>query len=295
MNKKQINKIIPKLFLLISSIVIFISFGLFFSLIFNTVEFFNDVSLAQFFFDSTWTPLFALPQYGVSSLLIGTIMVSGLAITIALPIGLMTAIFLSEYAHPLLAKFLKPILEVLAGIPSIVYGFFALTTITPWLQSLYPDEIEFYNALSAAIAMGFMIVPLISSLSQDALNAVPNQLRTGGYALGLTKWEVVKGILMPGAKSGIIAALILGISRAIGETMIVAIAAGIRPSTSWNPLEAVMTLTGYIANVAQSDVDQGSTAYYALYAVGLILFSFTLVLNLLGRRFINRKAKATYV
>jgi phosphate transport system permease protein len=291
MKKLSATALIPNILRAISSIVILISLGLFASLIFNTVLFFNDVSLAQFFTDPTWAPLFAAPQYGIYSLIVGTTLVSGMAILIALPIGLITAIFLSEYAPPFFAKILKPILEVLAGIPTIVYGFFALTVITPLLQSWFPDQIEFYNALSASIAMGFMIVPMISTLSQDAFNAVPNQIRVGGYALGLTKWEVIKGILIPGAKSGIIAALILGISRAIGETMIVAIAAGIRPSSSWNPFQAVLTLTGYIANVAQSDVDQGSTAYYALYAVGLILFTITLTLNYIGRRIITRKVR----
>lgn len=265
-----------------------ISIGLVLSLIFNTYRFFSLVSLLEFFTSKEWTPLFATPRYGVYPLVVGTILVVAGALTIAVPIGLVTAIFLSEYAPSWLAKTLKPILEILSGIPTIVYGFFAIRVITPFIQALIP-ETQFYNAASASIAMGFMIVPIVTSLSQDALTSVPEQLRTGGYALGLTKWEVTKGIVFPSARSGVSAAIILAVSRAIGETMIVAIAAGSQPSASWNPFESVMTLTGYIALVSQSDAPEGTTAYYALYAVGLLLFLITLTLNLIGRRFIRRK------
>jgi phosphate transport system permease protein len=287
-NNKYVNTIVPYILMFLATIVVLISVGLVASLLFNTVKFFSMVSLFEFFTSKEWTPLFADAHYGIYPLFVGTILVVTGAILIAIPVGLMTAIYLSEYAPHWLAKILKPILEILSGIPTIVYGFFALTVITPFIQSIVPNT-QFYNSASASIAMGFMIVPLVSSLSQDALNAVPNQMRTGGYALGLTKWEVMRGILLPSARSGIVASIILAISRAIGETMIVAIAAGIQPSTSWNPFESIMTLTGYISLVAQSDAPSGTTAYYALYAVGLILFLSTLLLNLLGRSFIKRR------
>jgi len=284
----RLETLVPILLIALATIVIMISIGLVLSLIFNTYRFFSLVSLLEFFTSKEWTPLFATPRYGVYPLVVGTILVVAGALTIAVPIGLVTAIFLSEYAPSWLAKTLKPILEILSGIPTIVYGFFAIRVITPFIQALIP-ETQFYNAASASIAMGFMIVPIVTSLSQDALTSVPEQLRTGGYALGLTKWEVTKGIVFPSARSGVSAAIILAVSRAIGETMIVAIAAGSQPSASWNPFESVMTLTGYIALVSQSDAPEGTTAYYALYAVGLLLFLITLTLNLIGRRFIRRK------
>jgi len=290
----RLNTIVPYILMFLATIVILISIGLVLSLVFNTVKFFSVVSIVEFFTATEWTPLFADPHYGIYPLIVGTILVVSGAILIAVPVGLMTAIYLSEYAPRWLAKILKPVLEVLSGIPTIVYGFFALTVITPFLQSILPNT-QFYNSASASIAMGFMIVPLVSSLSQDALNAVPNQMRTGGYALGLTKWEVTSGILVPSARSGIVASVILAVSRAIGETMIVAIAAGVQPSTSWNPFQSVMTLTGYISLVAQSDAPEGTTAYYALYAVGLLLFLSTLLLNFLGRLFIKRRVAAQNV
>ena len=291
---RLLNKLVPIILLIVASLVVFISIGLVLSLVVNTGHFFALVSPREFFFSQEWTPLFSNPQFGVYPLIVGTILVVFGAIIIAVPVGLMTAIYLSEYAPVWLGKILRPILELLAGIPTIIYGFFAITVITPFIQSIIPTT-EFYNAASASIAMGFMIVPIVSSLSQDALNAVPNQMRTGGYALGLTKWEVVHGILLPSARSGIVASVILAISRAIGETMIVAIAAGVRPSTSWNPFESVMTLTGYISLVSQSDAPEGTRAYYALYAVGLLLFLSTLALNLIGRRFVKKRVVSANV
>ncbi len=293
-NAKRLNSVVPYVLMALATIVIMISIGLVLALMFNTVRFFSLVSIIEFFTSTIWTPLFSNPSYGVYPLIVGTIVVVAGAILIAVPIGLMTAIYLSEYAPSWLAKIMKPVLEILSGIPTIVYGFLAITAITPLLQALVPST-QFYNAASASIAMGFMIVPLVSSLSQDALTAVPNQMRVGGYALGLTKWEVTKGILLPSAKSGIVASIILAISRAIGETMIVAIAAGSQPSVSWNPFQSVMTLTGYIALVSQSDAPEGTAAYYALYAVGLILFLVTLLLNFIGRKLITRKVAQTHV
>ncbi|ERJ12606.1 phosphate ABC transporter permease subunit PstC [Haloplasma contractile] len=281
---ENIAKTIMFLFALVS---IFTTIGIVVALFSNSITFFRMVSVREFLFNTKWTPLFAEKNYGVLPLIVGTLLIALLASIIALPIGLFTAIYLSEYANPKAKKFLKPILELLAGIPSIVYGFFALTFITPILKAIIPG-IEVYNALSASIAMGFMIMPMVASLSEDAMTAVPNALRNGGYAMGLTKFEIVKGIVIPYSLSGIMASFVLAISRAVGETMIVALAAGAMPSLSFNPLKGVLTLTGYIAQVSKSDVSQTSASYYALYAVGLVLFILTLSLNYVAKKIIER-------
>ncbi len=276
-----------------SLVTILISVGIVYALITETYLFFSEVSFWDFLTDPIWAPVAGIGDgvhFGVRPLIAGTLLVTLGAMIIAIPLGLVTAIFLSEYAPPILSKILKPTLEMLAGIPSVVYGFFALTFITPLLQQLMPTT-NVFNALSASIAMGFMILPLVTSFSQDAMQAVPNSLRSAGYALGLTKKEVALGIVVPAARSGIVASFVLAISRAIGETMIVAMAAGAFPNMSFNPLEPVMTLTGFIAMMASSDVEQGITSYHALYAVGLLLFLFTLVTNIVSQRVMKSARK----
>lgn len=276
-----------------SLVAIFVSVGIVYALLSETVLFFREVPLWDFLTDPIWSPVEGIGDqmhFGVRPLLVGTLLVTVGAMIIAIPLGLVTAVYLSEYAPPLVARILKPVLEMLAGIPSVVYGFFALTFITPLLQQVLP-ETNIFNALSASIAMGFMILPLVTSFSQDALQVVPNNLRNAGYALGLTQQEVSLGIVVPAARSGIVAACVLAVSRAIGETMIVAMAAGAFPNMSFNPLEPVMTLTGFIATMASSDVARGITSYHALYAVGLLLFLFTLIMNVLAQRFVKKSRK----
>ena len=269
-------------------ITIFTTVGIVLTLLLNSLNFFRGVSPLKFLLGTQWTPLFADPQYGVLPLVVGTFIVALGAALFAIPVGLVSAIYLSEYAHPTVRKIVKPALEILAGIPSIVYGYFALTTITPMLQKLIPAT-NIYNALSASIAIGIMTVPLVASLSEDAMTAVPASYRHGAYALGATRLEVVTRVVLPAAVSGIIASFILAISRAIGETMIVALAAGAKPSMSFNPLGSVQTLTGFIAQASMGDNPHGTMSYYSLYAVGLLLFLLTLGMNILSRWFVRRQ------
>jgi phosphate transport system permease protein len=285
--RKGIEEVIKYVLLFCAIISVFTTLAIVISLSVNTVEFFREVSILEFLFGREWTPLFMNPKYGVLPLVAGTFLVTIGAALIALPVGLFSAIYLSEYAPKKVRKVLKPFLEILAGIPSIVYGFFALNYITPILQRLIPRT-EIYNAASASIAIGIMIMPIVASLSEDAMRSVPNSLRQGGYALGATQFEVVKGIVLPGALSGIIASFVLAISRAIGETMVVVLAAGARPNLTINPLESVQTLTAFIVQVSQGDLPHGTTSYYALYAVGMLLFLITLSMNILSKYIVNK-------
>ncbi len=287
-DQNRLNLFFRSILLACAVLSIFITAGIILSLILNTFSFFREVSLFEFLTGREWTPLFANPSYGILPLITGTLIVTLCAAAIALPLGLFSAIYLSEYAKPGVRKVLKPIIEILAGVPSIVYGYFALNTITPILQQLIPAA-EIYNAASAGIAMGIMIMPLVCSLSEDALSAVPLGIRYGGFALGITKLEYVKGIAIPYAFSGIVAAFVLAVSRAIGETMIVTIAAGARPTLTMNPLVSVQTLTSFIAQASQGDNPHGTTSYYALYAVGLLLFVITFAMNTVAHRTIRRK------
>ncbi len=289
--QNKLNLFFRSIVLACAILSIFITAGIILSLLFNTFSFFREVSLFEFLTGKEWTPLFANPSYGILPLITGSLIVTLCAAAIALPFGLFSAIYLSEYAKPRVKKVLKPVIEILAGVPSIVYGYFALNTITPILQRLIPGT-EIYNAASAGIAMGIMIMPLVCSLSEDALSAVPLGIRYGGYALGVTKLEYVKGIAIPYAFSGIVAAFVLAVSRAIGETMIVTIAAGARPTLTMNPLVSVQTLTSFIAQASQGDNPHGTTSYYALYAVGLLLFAITFTMNTIAHRTIRRKKQS---
>ncbi|MDD2534605.1 MAG: phosphate ABC transporter permease subunit PstC [Eubacteriales bacterium] len=271
-------------------ITILTTVGIVLTLLLNTFHFFEGVSPFTFLTGTQWTPLFADAQYGVLPLVMGTFVVAIGAALFSIPVGLVSAIYLSEYAHPTVRKILKPALEILAGIPSIVYGYFALTEITPLLQKLIPST-NIYNALSASIAIGIMTVPLVASLSEDAMTAVPDSYRQGAYALGATRLEVVTRVVLPSAISGLVASFILAISRAVGETMIVALAAGAKPSMSLNPLQSVQTLTGFIAQASMGDNPHGTMSYYSLYAVGLLLFLLTLGMNVLSRSFVRSQEK----
>ncbi len=243
--------------------------------------FFSDVSIVTFYTGSEWSPQRNPPSYGVLSLVYGTLLITVGSAIVALPVGTATAIYLSEYASARVRSIIKPTLEVLAGVPTIVYGFFALSFITPLIQRVFPQTGTF-NAASAAIVVGIMIIPMVSSLSEDAMSAVPDELRNAGYGLGATKFEVSTGIVVPSAMSGILASYILAISRAIGETMAVALAAGITPQITANPLEPIQTMTSYMVNVGMGDVSVGSVGYQSLFAVGMTLFVMTLAMNMLS-------------
>jgi len=246
-----------------------------------------DVTFAKFFGTTTWQP--SIGQFGILPLVTSTLITSFIAIFVSLPLGLAVALFLSEYASPKARSALKPVLEILAGIPTVVYGYFALLFMTPLLQKIFGEQtVEVYNMASAGIVMGIMILPLISSMSEDALSAVPRALREGAYAMGATKFETSIQVVLPAALSGIGAALIIGISRAVGETMIVAIAAGSGPNFTFNPFKAAETMTGHIARISGGDLSYNSIDYTSLFAIALMLFLVTLVLNLISQTVINR-------
>lgn len=267
------------------------TFGIVFIIFRVTFEFFQQVSFAEFFLDTKWTPLFADRHFGVWPLINGTILTTAIAMLVAIPLGLSSAIYLSEYASPKAASILRPAVELLAGVPTVVYGYFALLFITPFLRLFIPVEI--FNALSAGLMMGIMIIPTVGSISLDALQSVPRSLREGAYAMGVTKLEVITKVVFPAALSGIAASIILGISRAVGETMTVLIAAGQEPKLTLNPLESVSTMTAYMAQISGGDSPRGSVNYKTLYAVGAVLFLMTLSLNIVSH-WIARRYKEKY-
>ena len=250
-------------------------------LAFETIEFFRVAPITEFLFGTVWTPLFADQRFGVLPLVVGTLLVSAIAMIVALPMGLMSAIYLSEYAHPQFRRVVKPVLEVLAGVPTVVYGYFALMFVTPLLQQVIPSLAGF-NALSPVIVMGIMILPLVSSLTEDAMRGVPNGLREGAYALGATRMQTSLTVVVPAAFSGITAAFILAISRAVGETMIVAIAAGQQPRLTLDPRVPIETMTAYIVQVSLGDTPAGTLQYRTIFAVGMLLFVGTFLLNLVS-------------
>jgi phosphate transport system permease protein len=268
------------------------TFGIVFVLLFETINFFREVSIVEFFTSTTWSAAFANPQFGILVLASGTLLTTLIAIAVALPVGLLAAIFLSEYASPGLRRWLKPALEILAGVPTIVYGYFALTFVTPLLRETIFPNMTIFNALSAGLVMGVMIIPTIASVSEDAIHAVPRSLREGAYALGATQRETATRIVLPAALSGIVAATILGISRAVGETMIVAVAAGNLAQLATNPLESVQTMTAFIVQVASGDTPTGSLTYNTIFAVGSTLFVMTLILNIVSYVFVRRFREA---
>lgn len=260
-------------------------------LLVETLSFLREVPLRDLLFDTEWTPLFAQKHFGIWPLVSGTLLTSTIAISVAVPFGLLAALYLSEFADPRARKILKPLLEILAGVPTIVYGYFALVTVTPLLQKWVPDLAGF-NALSPGIVIGLMIIPLISSLSEDALYAVPNRLREGALALGATKLSTLFRVVLPAARSGIGAAILLAIGRAVGETMIVAIAAGQQPRLTMDPRVPVETMTAYIVQVSMGDTPAGTIEYKTIFVVGTSLFLLTFAMNALSRRILRRGGTA---
>lgn len=267
------------LFLCAASSVL-VTLGIVGVLLYESSAFFSHVSVVTFLTDTMWTPLFAEPRYGILPLLTGTLVSTFVGMCVAAPLGLTTAIFLSEFASSRVREVVKPILELLSGVPTVVFGFSALLFVTPLLQSTILPNLPGFNILSAGIVIGIMIIPYVASLSEDALRAVPNGLRDGSLALGATRFETAIRVVLPAATSGVVAALVLGISRAVGETMVVAIAAGQQPNLTLNPTEPAATITAYIVQVALGDLPHGSIGYQSIFAAGLTLFAMTLAFNI---------------
>lgn len=289
---KLIEKSIEKGLMLSALATVLTTVSILGILLFEAVDFFRDVSIFDFLTDTQWTPLFDDKHFGILPLLSGTFITSLVAIVLALPLGLSIAIFLNEYAHKNTRKIFKPLLELLAAVPTVIYGFFALVIVTPFLQSFIPGLAGF-NSLSAGLVMGIMIIPFISSLSEDALFAVPKSLREASYAMGATRFQTVFKVTIPAASSGIIVSVILAISRAIGETMIVAIAAGQQPRLTLNPLVPVETISAYIVQVSLGDVPHNSLEYQTIFVAGITLFAFTFLLNNISFR-LRKKYREKY-
>jgi phosphate transport system permease protein len=291
-SRKVLEFVIERLLFACAAASVLVTAGIIGVLAFETVSFLQEVPITDFLFGTVWTPLFSDRQFGVLPLVAGTLLVSAIAMLVALPAGLLVAVYLSEYAPPGVRRIVKPLLEVLAGIPTVVYGYFALLFVTPLLQQAFPSMSAF-NALSPGLVMGIMILPLVSSLSEDALHAVPTGLREGAYALGATRMQAALRVVVPAAFSGISASFILAASRAIGETMIVAIAAGQQPRMTLNPLESVETMTAYIVQVSLGDSPSGSLQYRTIFAVGMLLFLMTFALNLISN-WLRRRFREVY-
>ena len=277
------EKVISGLLSLSALISVVTTAGIIILLLSESVSFFKEVSIIKFLFGTRWEPLLEPKSFGVLPLLSGTMLIVVGSAIIAIPMGLLTAIYLSQYASDRVRTFLKPILEILAGIPTIVYGYFALTFISPILKQVFPST-HIFNALSASIVVGIMILPMVASLCDDAIRAVPNTLKQGGYALGATPFEVITQVIIPGAFSGIMASFILAVSRAFGETMAVTLAAGATPNLTVNPLESIQTMTAYIVQVSLGDTPAGGIEYQTIFAVGALLFFVTLTMNIIANR-----------
>src|SRR5215218_2304864 len=282
------QQIIKGLLMACAYLSVLTTFGIVFVLIFETISFFKEVSIVEFLTSTKWSPSFTDPQFGIIVLICGTLLTTVVAIAFAVPVGVLAAIFLSEYASVRLRRWLKPALEVLAGVPTVVYGYFALTFVTPFLQGTIFPSLQIFNALSAGLVMGIMIIPTVASVSEDAIYAVPRSLREGAYALGATRREVATRIVIPAALSGIVAAVILGISRAIGETMIVTIAMGAQANWGGSPLQGMQAMTAYIVQVVGGETPRGSITFESIFAVGAMLFVMTLTLNLVSYWFVRR-------
>lgn len=282
------ERVIKHLCLACALLSILTTAGIIATLSSEAATFFQRVPFIDYITGTKWSPSFSPPSYGVLPLLGGTFLITIGSAIIALPLGLMSGLYLSEYASPAVRNFLKPVLEILAGIPTVVYGYFAITVVTPALRGLFGNQVEIFNAASGFIVVGIMILPLVSSLCEDALHAVPKSLREGAYGLGSTKLEVSCKIVVPAALSGIMAAFILALSRAVGETMAVTLAAGNEPKLTLNPLEGIQTMTAFIVQISSGDTPAGSTPYYTLYAVGLSLFLITLGMNLAAKWLVKR-------
>ena len=262
-------------------VAIFITLSIVYVLISEAIPFFQHVSIKDFLTDTVWTPNYSIKHYGILPLISGTLTTTGIALIVAVPLGTITAIYLSEFASHKVREIIKPILELLVGVPTVVFGYFALMLVTPMLQKIYPDLTTF-NMLGPGIVMGIMIVPYIASVAEDSMRAVPMSMREGAYAMGATRFQTAVRVITPAAISGIVAAYILAISRAVGETMIVAIAAGQQPNFTFNPVESAATITSYIVSVALGDLEHGGIGYQSIFAAGLTLLVMTLLINILG-------------
>lgn len=282
--------LVEKILVIFAGISILTTVAIVLTLFGETIGFFKEVSIVEFFTSTKWTPTLKPRNFGVLPLLVGTLMIAIGSSIVALPMGLGSAIYLSEYAPRKVRKIIKPVLEILAGIPSIVYGFFALNFITPMIQKIFP-ETQIFNALSASIAVGIMTLPMVASLCEDAMMAVPDSIRNGAYALGSTKFEVATKVVIPATFSSIASAFVLAISRAIGETMIVAIAAGQSPELTLNPLESIQTLTGFMVNISMGDIQYGTIEYNTVFVVGSLLFVVTFIMNIIAKVFVNRNRR----
>jgi len=286
------EKVIFGLLALCAIVSVAITTAIVLSLLSPTIDFFGEVSITDFLFGTDFTPLFQPPSFGVLPIVVGTLSVTFWGLVTAIPIGLGAAIYLSEYASRRVRRVIKPTLEILAGVPTVAFGFFALATITPLLQDVWPgflgDGPRIFNALAAGLAMGIMIVPIIASISEDAMSAVPHGLREGAYALGATRMRVALRVVVPAALSGIVASFVLAASRAIGETMIVLIAAGNTPNLTLNPTESIQAMTAFIGTTATGDVPTGSVKYNTIFAVGSLLFVMTLIMNMISIRLVRR-------
>ena len=286
------DKIMPIILAAIAAISILTTIGIVVTLLTETITFFTKVPMSKFFLETDWNPFSSNPKYGIWALILGTLKITAIATIFAVPVGLGAAIYLSEYASKRTKKVIKPILEILAGIPTIVYGFFALTLVTPILRSIFPG-ISSFNAISPGLVVGVMIIPMIASISEDAMSSVPNKIREGALGLGSTKLEMIFKVIIPAATSGIMASIVLAISRAIGETMIVSLAAGSSPSFDLDLTHSIQTMTAYIVQVSQGDATNGSDLYYSIYAVGFTLFIFTLIMNFISQ-WITKRFREEY-
>lgn len=289
---KTREKIIESILFLSALVSVGVTVSIVGILTYESAGFFGEVSVWEFLTGRQWTPLFSDPKFGILPLVMGTLLTTSVALVVALPLGIMVAVYLSEFASYRLREFVKPILELLAAVPTVVYGYFALLILTPFIQGFIPD-LPGFNALSPGIIIGIMIIPYVSSVSEDAMRAVPMHIREGSFAMGATKLQTSFKVIIPSAFSGIAAAFVIGISRAIGETMVVAIAAGGQPNFTLNPLEPIQTLTAYIVQVSLGDVPYGSISYQSIFAAGITLFFMTLGFNILGY-FLRRRIREAY-
>jgi phosphate transport system permease protein len=290
--RKHRDRIIELVLLAAALVAVFTTLAIVFILVYESAAFFEHVSIKDFLTDTQWTPLFDDAHYGILPLVSGTLTVTFVALLVAIPLGTIIAIYLSEFATYRMRETVKPVLELLGAVPTVVYGYFALLMVTPFLQKLIPD-LPGFNMLSAGLVIGLMIVPYVASVSEDAMRAVPRYMREGSYAMGATRLQTALRVVVPGALSGIAAAYILGISRAIGETMVVAIAAGMQPTLSFNPTEPAATITAYIVQVSLGDLPHDSIGYQSIFAAGLVLMLMTLLFNLVGF-FLTRRFREAY-
>ena len=279
--RKARDRVIESLMLLAALVAVFTTAAIVYILVSESLPFFHQVSLRDFFTDTMWTPMFDQPRFGIMPLVAGTLVTTMVALCLAIPCGTIIAIYLSEFAPYKLREVVKPALELLGAVPTVVYGYFALQTVTPFLQKFIPG-LPGFNMLSPGLVIGIMIIPYVASVSEDAMRAVPNYMREGSYAMGATRFQTATRVVVPGALSGIAAAYILGISRAVGETMVVAVAAGLQPNLTWNPLESAATITAFIVQVSLGDLPHGSIGYQSIFAAGLVLMVTTLVFNIAG-------------